>query len=77
MAKSTKALFTVRRQQISNNAPARVSPLALFPAEGKRTVDQADMTVGLWKIAQHAAGQWIELFGEQTYVIAAREQTIK
>ena len=35
------------------------------------------MTVGLRKIAQHAAGQRIELFGEQTDVIAAREQTVE
>jgi molybdate-binding protein len=48
-----------------------------LPAQVKRAVDQADMTVSLRKIAQHAATQWIELFGEQTYVIATRQQTVK
>ena len=35
------------------------------------------MAVGLGKIAQHAAGYRIELLGEQTDVVAAREQTIE
>src|SRR5262249_18129604 len=35
------------------------------------------MTVSLWEIAQHAASQRIELFGEQTHVIAAGNQTLK
>ena len=50
---------------------------ARLPAQIERAVDQTDVTVGLRKIAQHAAGQRIELFGEQTHVIAAREQTIE
>ena len=35
------------------------------------------MTIGLRKIAEHASGQRIELFSEQTHVIAAREQPIE
>jgi hypothetical protein len=35
------------------------------------------MTIGLWEISQHAAGQRIELFSEQTNVIAARDQALK
>ena len=35
------------------------------------------MTVGLGKIAQHAAARWIDLFGEQAHVVAAREQTVE
>lgn len=35
------------------------------------------MTVGLWKIAQHSAVDGIEFLGQQTNVIAAREQTIE
>jgi hypothetical protein len=35
------------------------------------------VTVGLRKIAQHPAGQRIKLFGEQTDIIAAGEQTIE
>ena len=46
-------------------------------AQVERAVDQTDVTVGLRKIAQHAASQWIELFGEQTDIIAAREQTVE
>jgi hypothetical protein len=48
-----------------------------LPAQVKRAVDQADMTVSLREIAQHAASERIILFGEQTHVIAARKQTIK
>ena len=42
-----------------------------LPAQIERAVDQSDMTIGLRKIAQHAAGQRIELFGKQSHVIAA------
>jgi hypothetical protein len=35
------------------------------------------MTVGLGKIAQHAAAQRINLFGEQAHVVAARKQTVE
>jgi predicted RNase H-like nuclease (RuvC/YqgF family) len=49
---------------------------ARMPAQVERAVDQTDVTVGLRKIAQHAAGQRIELFGEQTDIIAAREQKV-
>jgi hypothetical protein len=35
------------------------------------------VAVGLRKVAQHAAGYRIQLFGEQADVIAAREQTIE
>ena len=40
-------------------------------AQIERAVDQTNMTVGLRKIAQHATGQRIELFSEQSHVIAA------
>jgi hypothetical protein len=43
----------------------------------KRADDQTDVTIGLRKIAQHAAGQRIKLFREQTHIIAAREQTVE
>ena len=43
----------------------------------KRADDQTDVTIGLRKIAQHAAGQRIKLFGKQTHIIAAREQTVE
>jgi hypothetical protein len=42
-------------------------------AQIKRTVDQANVAVGLRKVAQHAASRGIELFCEQADVIAARE----
>jgi hypothetical protein len=50
-----------------------------LPVQVERAVDQADVTVSLWEIEidQHAARQRIELLGEQTHVIAAREQTVK
>jgi hypothetical protein len=35
------------------------------------------MTVGLGKIAQHAAAQRINLFGEQAHVVAVRKQTVE
>jgi hypothetical protein len=35
------------------------------------------MAVGLWKIAQHTAGIRIDLLGEQTYVVAAKQQSIE
>jgi hypothetical protein len=35
------------------------------------------MTISLWEISQHAAGQRIDLFREQADVIAARKQTIE
>src|SRR5580704_68780 len=44
-----------------------------FSAQIKRTVDQADVAVGLRKVAQHAASRGIELFCEQADVIAARK----
>ena len=50
---------------------------ARLPTQIKRTVDQTDVTIGLRKIAQHAAGQRIKLFGKQTHIIAAREQTVE
>jgi hypothetical protein len=53
----------------------RAPPSALLPAQIERAVDKTNVTIGLRKIAQHAAGQRIELFRQQSYVIAAREQT--
>ena len=50
---------------------------ARLPVQIKRAVDQTDVTIGLRKIAQHPAGQRIKLFGEQSHVIAAREQTVE
>jgi hypothetical protein len=50
---------------------------AFLPAQIERAVDQTDVAIGLRKIAKHAAGQWIDLFSEQTYVIAAGEQTVE
>jgi hypothetical protein len=35
------------------------------------------MILSLRKIAQHAPEERIDLFGEQTHVAAAREQTVK
>src|SRR6202035_3742316 len=46
-------------------------------AQIKRAVDQANVAVGLRKVAQHAASRGIELLSEQADVIAAREQTIE
>ena len=34
--------------------PGALLRRALMPAQIKRTVDQAHMAIGLWKIAQHA-----------------------
>src|SRR5262249_54821918 len=54
--------------------PLRVGALlcrALLPTQIERAVDQTDVTVGLWKIAQHAAAQWIEFLRQQADVIAA------
>jgi hypothetical protein len=34
-------------------------------------VDQANMAIGLRKISQHTTGKRVELFGEQTHVVAA------
>jgi hypothetical protein len=48
---------------------------ALLSAQTERAVDQADMTIGLWKIAKHTPGSRVELFREQAHVIAAQEQT--
>src|SRR5262249_26280812 len=50
---------------------------AVLPALTERGVDQTDVTIGLRKVAQHAAGQRIEFFREQAHVIAAREQTLE
>ena len=50
---------------------------ALLPTQTERAVDQTDVTIGLRKITQHAAGQRIELFREQAHIIAAREQTLE
>src|SRR6516165_9533383 len=35
------------------------------------------MAIGLREIAQHAPAQWIELFGEQAHIVAAREQALE
>ena len=52
---------------VSNPAAAlRFGPLLRRPglaAQIERAIDQTDMTVGLRKIAQHAAGQRVELLG--------------
>ena len=48
---------------------------APLPTQIERAVDKTNVTIGLRKIAQHAARQRIELFRQQSYVIAAREQT--
>jgi hypothetical protein len=48
-----------------------------LPAQIERADDQTNVTIGLWEIAQHSARQRIELFREQTNVIAAAEQTIE
>jgi hypothetical protein len=55
---------------------AFLGPICL-PTQVKRAVDQVDMIVSLRKIAQHAPEERIDLFGEQTHVAAAREQTVK
>jgi UDP-N-acetyl-D-mannosaminuronic acid transferase (WecB/TagA/CpsF family) len=47
------------------------------PAQIERAIDQADVAVSLREISQHLAGHQVELFGEQTHVIAAREQTLE
>src|SRR5262245_5204443 len=44
---------------------------ALLPTQIERAIDQANVTIGLWKIAQHAASEWIDLFRQQAHVIAA------
>ena len=41
----------------------------------KSTIDQANVAVGLQKIAQHAASSWIER--EQAHIIAARQQPLE
>ena len=46
--------------------PLRLGALlrrARLPGQIKRADDQTDVTIGLRKIAQHAAGQRIKLFG--------------
>jgi len=58
-------------------AVQRAPPPGRPLAQVERAVDQPDVTVGLRKIAQHPAGQRIKLFGEQTDIIAAGEQTIE
>lgn len=45
-----------------------------LPAQIERAVDEADMTIGLWKIPEHAASPRVKLFREQAYLVAAREQ---
>ena len=40
-------------------------------------VDQTDVAIGLRKIAQHAPCGGIELFGQQSNVVAMREQTLE
>jgi hypothetical protein len=38
---------------------------------------KADMTISLGKIAQHLAGEGINLLGEQAHIIAARKQSVE
>jgi hypothetical protein len=40
-------------------------------------VDQPDVTIGLRKVAEHSAGGGIELFGQQSDVVATSEQALK
>src|SRR6476620_9519764 len=44
---------------------------ARFACKIQGAVDQTHMAVGLRKISQHTAGKRVELFGEQTHVVAA------
>jgi hypothetical protein len=43
----------------------------------ERGVDQPDVAIGLREVAEHSAGDGIELLGQQSDVVAAREQTLK
>jgi hypothetical protein len=45
--------------------------------EVKRAINDADVTVSLWKIAQHSAVEGIKFLRQQANVIAARDQTVK
>lgn len=47
------------------------------PTQIRRAIDQANVAVGLRKIAQHAAGDRIDLLGQQADIVAAREQAIE
>jgi|SRR6516164_4142594 len=64
----------------SNVALAQLSALfhwPLLPAQIKRAVDDAYVTIRLRKISQHASGLRIELLGQETDVVAAREQAFE
>jgi hypothetical protein len=45
--------------------------------EVKRAINDADVTVSLWKIAQHSAFEGIKFLCQQANVVATREQTVK
>src|SRR5262249_9583587 len=48
-----------------------------FAAQTERRVDQTHVAIGLRKIAQHPTGERVDLLGQQTHVVAAREQTVE
>jgi hypothetical protein len=68
----------IERLSRGNQRYFRFRPLlcgSLLPTQIERAIDQADVTIGLRKVAQHAAGRGIDLFREQAHVIATRQQT--
>src|SRR4029077_15529007 len=81
------ARFELSRVDLSANEQnsaqyLRVNPKARVPASGESISTKLSaqfirthVTIGLRKIAQHAADQRIELFREQAHIIAALEQT--
>lgn len=77
----TRPLFMPRPGWVLRRGPMlgirHALPPARLSARIQRAVDQAHMTIGLRKIAQHAAGLRIKLLGEQPYIVAACEQTVK
>ena len=47
------------------------------PGQIKSGVDQADVAESLRKVTEHATSRRIELFGEQSDIIAVRHQSLK
>src|ERR1700747_552396 len=50
---------------------------ARFSTEIECAVDQADMAVGLWEIAQHPTCARVELLGQKAAVVAARHEPLE
>src|SRR5262249_8749858 len=50
---------------------------ARLAAEAERRIDQADVAIGLGKVAQHPPSERIKLLRQQAHVIAARKQAIE